>query len=414
MNSKFKKFNTFDNNELIAVSKVIKSGNLSSFLGKDGKFFLGGKKVREFEKKIEKYFDVKYAITVNSWTSGLIASFGAIGLEPGDEVILPTWTMSACAIAILNWNAIPIFADIDKKTFNIDPISIKKLISKKTKAILVVDIFGKACNYDEILKIAKKHKLKVICDSAQAPGAKYKDRFVGTLGDIGGFSLNYHKHIHTGEGGIIVTNSKYYAQRLRLIRNHAESSVNQYGYTKKKYLINLLGYNFRLGEIEAAIGIEQLKKLKRIIKKRRQTAHFLIKELSKINGLILPEINQKEDNIFYFLPILLDKNLISKKKSIITNFLKKNDIPIVSEYENIHLKPIFQNLISYGSKNFPWSLDKRKYHSKFYSKGTCPNAEYTNQETFFAIPLCLYDFSNKDLEKIIRNFNKVWIELKLN
>jgi len=414
MKIKYKKFNTIDQKEINSVIKVMKSGILSQFLGKDGQFFLGGKKVKEFERKIEKYFDVKYAITVNSWTSGLIAAFGAIGLEPGDEVILPTWTMSACAMSILNWNAIPIFADIDLETYNIDPDSIRKLISKKTKAILVVDIFGKVADYNRILKIAKQYNLKVICDSAQAPGAKYRNKFTSTLGDIGGFSFNYHKHIHTGEGGVIVTNNSNYAKKLRLIRNHAESSLNEYGFTKKKQLANMLGYNFRMGEIEAAIGIEQLKKLKSIIRKRRKNANFLIKKLSNLPGIILPSSNNTVENVYYFLPFQIDSKIIKFKKSFITNFLKKNGVPIISEYENIHLKPAFQNLIIYGTKGFPWSLNKKKYRKNFYSKGICPNAEYLNDISFFAIPICLYDFNNDDLLKIVNCFYALWKILKSN
>ena len=130
----------------------------------------------------------------------MIAEVGAIGTEPGDEIIVPTWTMCASATAIIHWNAIPVFADIEEKTFNIDPKSIEKNISKKTKAIIAVDIFGHPANMKAILKIAKKHKIKVISDSAQAPGAIYNKKYAGTLADIGGFSLNCHKHINTGEG----------------------------------------------------------------------------------------------------------------------------------------------------------------------------------------------------------------------
>ena len=220
---KFKKFNTINKLEINAATKVLKSGNLSNFLGTNSKNFYGGTNVRKLENAFKSYFKVKFAISVNSWTSGLIAAIGSLDIEPGDEIILPTWTMSACASAILNWNAIPVFADIEDKTFCIDPESIKKNISKKTKAILAVDIFGHSANLGEIKKIAKKYKLKIISDTAQAPGALYKGKFAGTISDIGGFSFNYHKHIHCGEGGMIVTNNIRLARRAMLIRNHAES-----------------------------------------------------------------------------------------------------------------------------------------------------------------------------------------------
>jgi len=258
---KFKKFNTIDKKELLAVKKVLKSGVLSSFLGSKSKNFYGGKKVLEFEKKFRNYFGVKYAISVNSWTSGLVTIIGAIGTEPGDEVILPTWTMSACASAILNWNAIPVFVDIDKNTFCLDPALVKKKITNKTKAILTVDLFGHPANIAEIKKIIKNRNITLISDTAQAIGSIRAGKFTGTDTDIGGYSFNYHKHIHTGEGGMIVTNNKNFANRCLLIRNHGEAVINS---SNKNKIKNILGYNFRLGEIESSIGIEQLKKLKKL------------------------------------------------------------------------------------------------------------------------------------------------------
>ena len=145
--------------------------------------------------------------------------------------------MSACAAAILQWNAVPVFCDIKKDDFTIDPKKLEKLITKKTVAILAVDLFGTPCDYDEIIKISKKYNIKIISDSAQAISSKYKNKYVSTFVDMGGFSLNRHKHINTGEGGIIITNNKKYAQRLRLLRNHAESSndkknVEMFGFNK--------------------------------------------------------------------------------------------------------------------------------------------------------------------------------------
>ena len=175
---KFKKYNSIDKEELKAASAVIKSGNLSNFLGEYSKEFFGGPKVREFEKKCKSFFNVKHAITVNSWTSGLICAVGALDINPGDEIILPPWTMSACASAILNWNAIPVFADIDKTTYNIDPDDVLRKISKKTKAIMAVDIFGHPCNISELKKISKKYKIKLITDSAQSPYSFYKKKLL--------------------------------------------------------------------------------------------------------------------------------------------------------------------------------------------------------------------------------------------
>ena len=204
-----------------------------------------------------KKFNTKYALTFNSWTSGLIAAVGAADINPGDEVICTPWTMSATAMAIVHWLAIPVFADIDSKTYNLDINCVKKLINKKTKAIISADIFGRSSNQDALFKLAKKHKLILISDTAQAPGSKFNNKYSSTMCHMGGFSLNYHKHINTGEGGILITNYKKFYLKAAYIRNHAEA-IQRKGATKKQ-LINMVGYNFRMNEIEAAIGIEQLK-----------------------------------------------------------------------------------------------------------------------------------------------------------
>ena len=222
-------FSTVDNlakSYVNAVKKIVESGILSQYLGEWDADFYGGPQVREFEERWSDYFKIKNSIAVNSCTSGLIIALGAIDLQPGDEVIVSPWTMSASATAILVWNAIPVFADIEDETFNLDPVSIEKNITPYTKAIVVTNIFGHPASLYEIMAIAKKYKLKVIEDNAQAPGALYHDKYTGCVSDIGVFSLNYHKHIHTGEGGMCVTNNDELAERMLLIRNHAEAVSN--------------------------------------------------------------------------------------------------------------------------------------------------------------------------------------------
>ena len=187
---------------------------------------------------------------------------GAIGIEPGDEVIVSPWTMSASATAILIYGGIPVFADICPKTFNLDIESVAQQIRPATKAIMVPNIFGQAAPLNELKQLAKLHQLKIIEDSAQAPGALYQEQYVGTIGDVGVFSLNYHKHIHTGEGGVVVTQDDEIADRLQLIRNHAEAVVKD---KPTQDFNNLVGFNFRMGEIEAALGEVQLKKLDTIL-----------------------------------------------------------------------------------------------------------------------------------------------------
>ena len=407
---KFKKYNSIGKEELKAASAVIKSGNLSNFLGEYSKEFFGGPKVREFEKKCKSFFNVKHAITVNSWTSGLICAVGALDISPGDEIILPPWTMSACASAILNWNAIPVFADIDKTTYNIDPEDVLRKISKRTKAIMAVDIFGHPCNISELKKISKKYKIKLITDSAQSPYSFYKKKIAGTISDVGGISLNYHKHIHTGEGGVIFTNSDKIAKRINLIRNHAESVVRS---NKVENLSNMIGYNFRLGEIESAIGIQQLKKLKKVIRKKQKICQLLTKNLSKLSRLFLPKVLKGYTHSYYIYGINLDLQNIKYSREYIINKLTSEGVPGLSAgYTCLHLLPMFQKKIAYGSKGFPWNSNFNKRNIS-YKKGLCPNAEYLHEKSFIKFEVCMYDLTIDDVKFISSAFEKVWSDLKI-
>jgi perosamine synthetase len=390
--------------EINVAQKVVESGVLSQYLGAWDPDFYGGQKVQEFERYCENYFDVKHAITVNSWTSGLIAAVGAIGIEPGDEVIVPPWTMCASATAILHWNAIPVFADIEGNTFNLDPKSVERNITPYTKAIMAVDIFGHSADMDVLMKIADKHGLKVISDTAQSPGAKYKGKYAGTLAHVGGFSLNYHKHIHTGEGGILVTDDDEIAERLHLIRNHAEAVVEGKGVTD---FANMLGYNFRLGEIECAIGIEQLKKLKRIVDERQQVAKQLTQGLDGLLGLQTPVVMADCTHAYYVYPLVLDIKNLPVSRDIIHEALKAEGVPISKGYQNIHLLPMYQQKIAYGSKGFPWSSDICK-RDVSYARGICPVAEDLHFNSQLGIGLCGIVLSNADVKLIISAFLKVW------
>jgi len=405
---KFEKYNSIGSEEVLAAKSVLESGNLSQFVGSKGSDFLGGPKVQEFERECEKYFNVKHAITVNSWTSGLIAAVGAIDIEPGDEIIVPTWTMCASATAILHWNAIPVFADINNKNFCISISSIEKNLSSKTKAILAVDIFGQSADMEEIIAIAKKNNLKIISDTAQAPGALYKDKFAGTLADIGGYSLNYHKHIHTGEGGILVTNDDNLAKKLRLIRNHGENVVNS---KDPKSLSNILGYNFRLGEIESAIGIEQLKKLNSIIKDRQEIAQKISAGLKELYGLVLPFNETNRNHVYYVFPMILDIQKLGVSRAKIVKALKAEGLDgLVEGYTNVHLLPMYQKKIAYGSKGFPWTSNLCQRNID-YKKGICPVAEELHDTTFLGFEMCLHQMRDEDIELMVNAFKKVWENL---
>ena len=408
---KFTEHNPIGKEEIDAGKKVIESGNLSGFYAQDLSKFYGGKKVLKFEKDIKKFFKVKYAITVNSWTSGLIASIGSIDIKPGDEIILPPFTMSACAASILHWSAIPVFADVDPKTFCLSPKSVLKKITKKTKAIMLVDITGHPSDIDSFNKIAKKYKLKIIIDAAQSIGAKYikKKKYTGTVGDVGGYSFNIHKHINTGEGGVIVTNNKNIANKAYLIRNHGENMVNK---IKTNNLSNLIGYNFRLGEIEAAIGIEQLKKLPKILKKIQKNGELLNKELKKLEGLEVPEIDNKViTHAYYTYGLKLNTKKIKFSRKKIVKMLRNLGVPCGEGYLNIHLLTLFKKKIAYGKKDFPWNLNKNRSYK--YKIGDMPVAEDLHFKSYIGIGLTHYNFTTDDIYYIINAFRKVWTKLGL-
>ena len=408
---KFTEHNPIGKEEIDAGKKVIESGNLSGFYAQDLSKFYGGKKVLKFEKDIKNFFNVKYAITVNSWTSGLIACIGSIDIKPGDEIILPPFTMSACAASILHWSAIPVFADVDPKTFCLSPKSVLKKITKKTKAIMLVDITGHPSDIDSFNKIAKKYKLKLIIDAAQSIGAKYvkKKKYAGTVGDVGGFSFNIHKHINTGEGGVIVTNNKNIANKAYLIRNHGENMVNK---IKTNNLSNLIGYNFRLGEIEAAIGIEQLKKLPKILKKIQKNGELLNKELKKLEGLEVPEIDNKViTHAYYTYGLKLNTKKIKFSRKKIVKMLRNLGVPCGEGYLNIHLLTLFKKKIAYGKKDFPWNLNKNRSYK--YKVGDMPVAEDLHFKSYIGIGLTHYNFTTDDIYYIINAFRKVWTKLGL-
>tara|TARA_B100001059_G_scaffold96256_1_gene95518 strand:+ start:3142 stop:4422 length:1281 start_codon:yes stop_codon:yes gene_type:complete len=408
INKNYRSYNTIGQEELDAAKSVLETGVLSKFLGCWDPDFYGGSKVKEFERAWEKQFKVKHAVTVNSWTSGLIAAIGAIDIEPGDEIIVSPWTMCASATAILHWNAIPVFADIENETFNLCPKSVLKNITSQTKAILAIDIFGHSCDFKSLKKIAEDNNLKLITDTAQAPGSLYNGKLTGTQSDVGGFSLNYHKHIHTGEGGVIVTNDTKIYEKLLLIRNHAEAVVGDKGVTD---LVNMVGYNFRLGEIESAIGIEQLKKVSKYVAKRQKIATQLNEGLKDLKGLRIPITKKGCTHSYYIYGLILNLEVIGVSRKKIIDALEAEGVEgLIAGYANLHLLPIFQNKIAYGSQGFPWSSDICKREVS-YDKGICPIAEELHDTSFLGYEVCLHDLDNDEVELIIQAFKKVWANL---
>lgn len=401
-------FRSIGEEEALVAAEVVRGGVLSGYIGARGEGFMGGTRVRAFEAQAAAYFGVKHAIAVNSWTSGLIAAVGAIGIEPGDEIITTPWTMAATATAILHWNGIPVFADIDAKTFNLDPASVERLVSPRTRAIIVADIFGQSADMAALRAIADRHGLKLLGDTAQSPGARTGSHITGTLADIGGFSLNYHKHIHCGEGGILVTDDDRMARRLALLRNHAEAVIDS---DEPAELANMLGFNARMGEIEAAIASVQLGRLAERVESRQRIAKHLNLGLVDLAGLSTPYVSPGSTHVYYVYGLTVDTAALGVSRQALVGALRAEGVPgVMAGYQNLHLLPMFRHKIAYGTRGFPWTSPYCDRDIS-YGPGTCPVAEQLHAETFIGLGLCTCELPPADVELIIAAFRKVWAHL---
>lgn len=410
----FPAHNTIGQEEKDAVMKVLDSGNLSQYIGAWHQDFFGGPTVKLLEKNWGDLFGIKHSITVNSNTSGLFTVMGAIGIQPGDEVIVSPYTMSASAIAPLVYGGIPVFADIDEDTLCMSAASIEKCITPKTKAILVVHIMGHPADMDAIMALAKKHNLKVVEDCAQAPLGKYKNKLVGTIGDIAIFSLNYHKHIHTGEGGVIVTNDDDLAFRCQMIRNHAENIT---GPKEVKDLTNLIGYNYRMTEVECAIGVEQLKKLPALLDQRQENVSFFDEAFKQFPAL-KTQAPQPAGNIhcYYQYPVFFDASIAGVHRNIFVDALKA-EIPsaILRETAPLigcgYVKPLYLAPIYQQKAAWAFTHQKNEDSNVSYALGTCPITEQMHFEKLFSLEYMRPGLSTADLQDVVNAVDKIFTNI---
>jgi len=411
----FPAYKVIGEEEKQAAIRVIDSGVLSRFLGAWHADFFGGPEVQAFEKEWAEMCQVRYAVSVNSCTSGLYAAVGAAGVGPGDEVIVSPYTMAASATAALIFNGVPVFADIDPQTYCLSAETIRPKITPHTKAIIVVHIFGQPADMDPIMALAREHNLVVIEDCAQAPYALYKGRSVGGLGHMGVFSLNYHKHIHTGEGGVVTTDNERYAERVQLIRNHAEAVVEKKSVAD---LVNMVGFNFRLGEIEAAIGREQLKKGRALIECRKQNIAYLEHRLQGLPGLTMPRVGAAGDHVYYVHVFDYDAAITGVPRERIVQALKA-ELPVTELREGegplmgmgyvkpLYLLPMFQARIAYGPSGYPFNSPLYKGEVD-YRKGSCPNVETAHFERVITHEMMRPGMAEADLDDVAAAFHKVW------
>jgi perosamine synthetase len=368
---------TIGKEEKSAAMRVLDSGYLSLFEGShhpDAPFsFYGGPEVRKLEQEWNEFYSVKYSVAMNSATSGLYAAIGALGVGYGDEVIVSPYTMTACALAPLIYGAIPVFADVDDESGCLDPKSVAALISERTKAILIVHQFGFPADMDSIMSLAKQHRLYVIEDCAQAHGAQYKGQAVGSIGDIGVFSLNVNKTIQTGEGAVCTTNNDELCYRLQLIRNHGEAVV---GPSRYENITNIAGFNYRLTEIAAAMAREQLKKLPRLNFRRLALVEQLHAGLSELP--FLKPLRTNEPGIkptYYVCPIRFDELIAGVSREDFVRAINAEGLQFYQGYTRpLYLQPLYQEKRLY-KHGYPFAAKENENCRTAYSRGTAPVAE---------------------------------------
>lgn len=351
---------------------IIKSQQLSLFLGQSGESYLGGKWVKDFEEKICKVNGHNYAVSFNSWTSGLEAIFLSLDLESGSEVIVPSWTMSATISSIVNAGFVPRFIDIDEENFTIDVLRIADAINDRTGAICSVDLFGRPAEMEFLREICDRRSLYLVADSAQAPGAKYKGLSPSKWAHVGGYSLNRHKHFQTGEGGVAVTDNLLIAERLQAIRNHGEIAAPETLVGTR----SIYGHNWRMGEMEAFLAYQQYMRFSEYIEYRRNVGEKLKRKFRNVDGVNLEILPEYIEHDYYILGMRLSDE---RNRDFITSALRAEGLPIVvSKYSELQNLPAFNG----------------------YPSEPLTNAVKLNDYSFLGLYLAGHSFSDEDLALI--------------
>jgi len=323
-------------NEERYVVECIRTGWISS----KGKF------VEEFEEKFASYIGVKHAMAVSSGTAALHLAVAALDIKPGDEVIMPSFTMIACANVVRYMRAKPVLVDSEPFTWNIDPSKIEDKITEKTKAIMVVHIYGHPADMDPIMKIAKNYGLYVIEDAAEAHGAEYRGRKVGCIGDVGCFSFYANKIITTGEGGMVVTNDDDIAERVRRLRDQG------YNVSLRKWLVHdFIGYNYRLTNLQAAVGLAQLERIEEFVKKHRENAHYYNHLLKEIRGITLPPEAPWAKNVYWMYTILINEEILGITRDELMKRLEEYGVDTRAAFLPIHQQPPYKDM--YKHEKYP-------------------------------------------------------------
>ena len=341
-----------------------------------------GPQLEKFENDFCKYSKAKYAIAVSNCTAALHLSLMALGIKKDDEVIIPDLTFVADANAILACNAKPVIVDINKENFFLSISNIKKNITKKTKAIIPVHIYGQVCNIEEILDVAKDNNLKVIEDCAHAVGTFHKSKHVGTLGNTGCFSFYPTKNITTAEGGMVITNSEKIAEKVRQLRNHGMTKSLKSRYSSEYpwiFDIKQSGYNYRLDEIRAALGITQLKRIKKINELRKKASSYYNKNLQNIPGIILPDMVNDKTHSYHLYTIRVTK-LYKLSRNQLFKKLKDNGIRTTVYWMPIHKYTAYRKFVKTSN-----TLNTTKIYDEILALPLFPNISKKHQDAVIKV-----------------------------
>ncbi|PHC38576.1 UDP-4-amino-4,6-dideoxy-N-acetyl-beta-L-altrosamine transaminase [Bacillus toyonensis] len=353
-----------------------------------GNFLTTGPMVQQFEEAIAKYVGAKYAVSFSNGTAALHAACYAAGITEGDEVITTPMTFVASANCILYQGGQPVFADIDNETYNISPKSIEEMITNKTKAIIPVHFTGQPVELEAIQKIAKENNLIIIEDAAHALGATYKNKKIGSIGDMTMFSFHPVKHITTGEGGVITTNNPLFYEKLVQFRTHGiernpHKLIENHG--PWYYEMQFLGYNYRITDIQAALGISQLSKLDSFVKIRKKYVDIYNKEFSSLSEIIIPKQLPQTSSSWHLYIIRLNTKLLKCNRKEVYEALQRENIGVNVHYIPVHLQPFYQKL--------------------GFEKGICPQAENVYEE-IITLPL-FPKMTEADVWDVIQAVRKV-------
>lgn len=366
------------------VLEVLRSGLLSGFAARaDGEFY-GGPKVLALEAAFRDRFGVRHAVAFNSATSALHACVAAAGIDPGDEVVCAPYSMSASATCVLMQQGTPVFADIEPDTFCLDPAMVERAITPRTKAIIPVNLFGQPAALDRIMEIGQRRRLIVIEDNAQAPGARFGSRDAGTIGHLGVFSLNRHKTIQCGEGGVAVTDDPRLARRLQLVRNHGEAVAEGLGWAEDA---DLVGYNYRMTELQAAVGLAQLGKLDRLNAHQVEICGYLTKRLHGCDLLVPPAVREGCTHVYYLFAMTMKPDVLGASRAALLDALAAEGIPAQGGY----VKPLYR-----------LPLFQRRARAS-----ACSVTDTLYEERLVTTKVCRYPSTLADMDDIVRAVEKI-------